>query len=69
MYADIVEALNNANDETIDYIRLKLERTKFRPQEFIGCNIVDQHTNIQLFSRGGVLPKWKCRRNDCFPIR
>ena len=53
MYADIVEALNNANDETIDYIRLKLERTKFRPQEFIGCNIVDQHTNIQLFSRGG----------------
>lgn len=53
MYADIVGALNSAADETIDYVRLKPQRTKLRPKVFLGCTPITQYANIQLFNRGG----------------
>lgn len=57
MYADIVKALKCANDETIDYIKLKSERTTVRFKEYKAYSnatiAVAQSFEYQTFNRKG----------------
>lgn len=51
MYSNIIDSLISSNDTTIDYVRLKSERTSLRPNQYIAP--LSKRLDFQIFDKEG----------------